>query len=287
MMRIHSLLAIALLGLGPSAFAVTTVPVVALDTPPVVDGDLSEWPGDWQTIAIQPALEGDSKNRTGELVVQLKVGVVEERIFFAARWPDSAPDTAYKPWEWKKKKYKRAKDRDDMFAVRFDLAGDFNTCMIEDADYQVDVWLWSAGRSNQKGYANDMWHLITQKVLENAAEFDTPSGKKVYIKKSADAGMPGFENNKPKRRNKFEGDVLSGIELTRGPKGSIADVAAKGVWKDGFWHLELSRLLHTGHDDDVTLAGIDTKRGQIAVFNKGFAEHKSVSEELLFSFPAR
>ncbi len=287
MMRIRSLLAVTILGIGSSAFAATTVPVVALDTPPVVDGDLSEWSGDWQDIAIHPALEGDAKNRTGELVVQLQVGIAEERIYFAARWPDSEPDTVYKPWEWKKKKYKRGKDRDDMFAVRFDMAGDFNTCMIEDADYKVDVWLWSAGRSNQKDYATDMWHLITQEVLENAAEFDTPSGKKVFIRKSADDGMPGFENNKPKRRKKFEGDELPGIELTRGPKGSIADVAAKGVWKDGFWHLELGRLLHTGHDDDVTLAGIDTKRGQIAVFNKGYAEHKSVSEELLFSFPPR
>lgn len=278
--------AVVSLGLAaPASHAAETVVVSALSAAPAIDGNLSDWGGSWQTVHVKPAKDGDKKNSTGELDLEIQVGVAGDEVFLAARWPDGKADLEYKPWTWKKKKYKRGKNRDDMFAVRFDMGGDFNTCMVEDADYDVDVWLWSAGRSNQKGYASDMWHKITLKVMERAAEYETPSGATVYIKKSADAGMAGFENTKPKRK-KFVGEEIPGVKLTEGPTGSIADVAAKGVWKDGFWHLELKRKLDTGHGDDVVLAAGMTIKGQIAIFNKGFAEHKSVTGELVFDFSA-
>jgi hypothetical protein len=43
------------------------------------------------------------------------------------------------------------------------------------------------------------------------------------------------------------------IQLDGAARGSIADVQAKGVWRDGRWHLDLSRLLDTGHDDAVVI----------------------------------
>ncbi|WP_207064012.1 ethylbenzene dehydrogenase-related protein [Motiliproteus sp. SC1-56] len=271
--------------IAPAALAETRVAVSALAAAPAIDGDLSDWGDNWQKVHIKPALADDDKNRTGELEVELQVGVAGDEVFFAARWPDAQADLKYRPWEWNKrrKKYSRGKDRDDMFAVRFDMAGDFNTCMIEDADYEVDVWLWSAGRSNERDYATDMWHKITLDRLENAAEYETPSGNTVYIQKEADAGLPGFENTRVKRTD-FQGDEVPGIEFTPGPRGSIGDVAAKGVWKDGYWHLELKRKLETGHDDDVVLKRGGTKKGQIAFFNENYAEHKSVSDALVFDF---
>lgn len=288
MKRLNGKLLVVVVALGlasPSLHAAETVAVSRLSVAPSIDGDLSDWSGNWQRLSIKPAMEGDNKNRTGDLDVEIQVGVAGDEIFIAARWPDSKADLEYKPWYWKKNKYKRGKNRDDMFAVRFDMGGDFNSCMVEDADYEVDVWLWSAGRSNQKGYATDMWHKITLNIIEQAAEYETPSGQTVYIKKSADEGLAGFANTKPKRKQ-FVGDKIPGIKLTDGPKGSIADVAAMGIWKDGFWHLELKRKLDTGHNDDVVLAAGKTVKGQIAVFNKGFAEHKSVTGELLFDFTA-
>jgi hypothetical protein len=275
---------LAAVGLAaPASLAGETVLVSALSAAPAVDGDLSDWGDNWHQVQVNPAMEGDDKNRTGTLAIEIQAGVAGDAVFFAARWPDAKADVEYKPWEWKRNKYQRGKDRDDMFALRFDMAGDFNSCMIADADYDVDVWLWSAGRSNPRDYATDMWHKITLSRLENAAEYKTPGGATVYIQKSSDAGLPGFENTRPNRNQRQE-DRLPGIAFTDGPSGSIGDVAAKGVWKDGHWQLELKRKLDTGHADDVVFKPGTTIKGQIGVFNEGYAEHKSVTDVLVFDF---
>ena len=46
--------------------------------------------------------------------------------------------------------------------------------------------------------------------------------------------------------------------------------------------LELARALDTGHADDVRFFAGQEITGQIAVFNRGGGQHKSVSEPLLF-----
>lgn len=45
--------------------------------------------------------------------------------------------------------------------------------------------------------------------------------------------------------------------------GSVADVRAKGAWKDGFWTLETRRKFDTGHGDDVVFARGGTVAGAI------------------------
>ena len=177
------------------------VTVARLPAAPTLDGMLDEWGDDgWQTIKIKPAVRNDAKNRTGELDVQIKTGVANEMFYFAARWPDTKADTEYKPWEWKRNKYKRGKDRDDMFALRFDLEGDYNRCMVADADYKVDIWLWSAGRSDPAGLADDMWQQMSTSMLDNAAEHKSPSGRTVYIRKVRDGGNPIYRNTRPALR---------------------------------------------------------------------------------------
>ncbi len=270
-----------------AASAAQVVPVPVLKAAPAVDGDLGEW-GEWgwQTVTINPAVEGDDQNRTGTLDVQLRLGVHGDRVYVAARWADDKEDLEYKPWEWSRNRYRRGKDRDDMFAIRFEMNGDYNRCMIAEVDYGVDVWLWSAGRSNRSGYAMDMWHSIGTGFVDGAAEYKGPTGKTVYIRKGSDDGEPIYVNTRPDMRT-HQGDVLPGIELTPSPSGSVADVAAKGVWRDGFWHLEMSRKLDTGYADDAVLRPGGTVNGAIAVFDRAFAEHKSVSGTLTFEFAAK
>jgi len=257
------------------------IKVPMLTSAPTIDGDLSDWGAHWSVVPIHSAIKDDDKNRTGSIEVQVQYGVVGDEIYFAARWPDPTEDREYKQWSWKKSKksYTRGKERDDMFAVRFDMAGDFRTCMLEKANYDVDVWLWSAGRSDAQNYATDMWHRISFDMLESAAEYELDDGTIIYISKSADDGRAGFENSKPNRK-KFVGDLLPGVDMIGTALGSIGDVAAKGVWQAGFWQLEMRRKLNTGNPDDVSLAGRDMIRSQLAVFDQSFAEHKSVSGEL-------
>jgi hypothetical protein len=266
--------------------AAQRVPVVALETPPAVDGDLGEWTDDgWIRVTIQPAVKDDADNRIGTIEVQLRAGVHGDRFYFAARWPDRRADTVYKPWEWRGDRYRRGKRLDDMFAARFDLAGDYHNCMIADVDYRVDVWLWSAARSNVAGYADDTWQMVTTKFTENAAEYTGPQGKTVYIRKKRDTGTPVYANTKPDRRT-FQGDKLPGIKWDATPDGSAADVRAKGVWADGHWQLEMSRALVTGHDDDAELPLGAMRVGAVAVFDRNSGEHKSVSGDLHYDFSA-
>ncbi len=271
------------------------LPVAALPAAAVVDGNLKEWGKDgWIKIAIKPSveqherakfgLEGESQNRTGSIAVMLKAGVAQGRFFLAARWPDDSPDTDYKGWEWSGAKYAEGKKRDDMFAVRFHLDGDYDRSMLSGKNYRADVWLWSAGRTNPASYAEDMMHVISGKQIENAAEYETADSGTVYIKKSRDAGNPMYKMTRPPKAK--EADKLASFEPLANASGSVADVAAKAVWKDGYWNLEFARKLDTGNPDDAVFKAGKKLLGQIAVFNHSSDEHKSISEPLLFDFSA-
>lgn len=278
-----------------SAQAPLSVPVTALPSAPKVDGDLGEWgTGGWIKVPVKPALERDERakyglepagdrNVTGSLTVEMKAGVAAGRFFVAFRYPDDAPDTAHKEWTWRGEKYQRESQHEDMFALRLHLAGDFDRSMLATKDYKVDVWLWSAARTNPAGIAEDMSHHVTTRMLESAAEYQLKDGPVVYIAKRRDDGSAPYEMLPRPKENKGA-RVASFVGATA--SGSAADVAAKGVWKAGSWHLEFSRALTTGNADDVELKIGGRATGQIAVFNRASGEHKSVSEPLVFDLSA-
>lgn len=271
------------------------VPVAMLAKAPTVDGNLADWGKDgWVRVAVHPAvlpsararfgLDGEDRNQTGSIHVELKAGVVGDRFYLAARWPDDAADTAYRGWEWSGSRYVEGKARDDMFAVRWHLDGTFDRSMLAAANYRADVWLWSAGRSNPLGLAEDLMHEVSTRSIENAAEYAVQGVGTVYIKKQRDAGEPLYKAVRPP---KTQGAArIESFELNPKASGSAADVQAKGAWKGGFWHLELARKLATGNADDRAFAPGAKITGQIAVFNRAGDEHKSVSEPLLFDFAA-
>ena len=274
---------------------VHTIKVVELAVAPVLDGNLDDWPSfdnqQWQRFQVLPALKDDPKNLTGTSEVFLAVGIFGERIFLAARWPDSSADTKYKTWQWQNKQYKRGEQRDDMFAIRFLLDGTYNACMLpeklpeklpeNDATYKMDVWLWSAGRSNLASLAEDMVHTISDQFMEDSAEYPLAHNRTIYIKKRRDSGDSFFGNTRPDRKI-FQGQTLPGVILNGAGSESLVDVSATGHWKKGYWLLEMSRKLVTGHADDVAFLPGRIIPGGIAVFNKGSAEHKSVAGNLLF-----
>jgi len=261
------------------------IPVGRMNTPPVVDGNLDEWGADgWNKVTVKPAMEDDKLNFVGTVDVDFKAVTSEGHIYIAARWPDGTKDLQYKNWVWRSNKYKRDKKLDDIFAVRFHMSGDYDTTMLSEKTYTVDVWVWTAGRSNPTGIALDAWHHISLDLIEYAAEYELPSGKIVFIKKNKDEGTPSFHVIKPKHRKKFEGKKLPSIGATGKASGSVADVHARGVWKDGHWHLEFKRRIDIQNKDDVTFKPGMSLMGAIAVYNRSELEHKSVSGDLLFEF---
>lgn len=291
-------LATALLALSCAAWAQQSpllIPVPNLGSAPRVDGELAEWgSAGWIRVPVAPALEkadrtrygldpNDDRNQTGSLTVQLKAGVFGNRLFVALKYPDSTEDIVSRPWEWRNEKYVEGKQREDMFALRFHTNGDFDRSMLSSKEYRADVWLWSAARTNPSGLAEDMTHLVTTRMIEDAAEYEPTDKKTIYIKKSRDTGNAPYRVLPRPKENK--GDKLPSFETSTG-SGSAIDVAARGRWKAGHWHLEFARALNTGNVDDAAFKPGQKILGQIAVFNQGYAEHKSVSELLLFDFSA-
>jgi hypothetical protein len=295
MTRIQSIVASACLLMAASVQAADPqlVSMASLPEAPTVDGNLAEWgTTGWLKIPIKPAVEpheraalgldGEDHNATGRMTVQLKATVAQGRLFLAVRWPDNAADTEHKGWQWAGAKYAEGKLREDMLALRFHKQGDYDRSMLASKSYGVDVWLWSAARTNPAGLAEDWQHLISNKPIEDAAEYDVKGVGTVYIKKNRDAGSPIYRNLRaPKEKGV---DRLPSFEITDKASGSVADVSAKGSWRAGEWRLEMSRRLDTGNQDDVVFEPGRRLVGQIAIFNRGSGEHKSVSEPLLFDF---
>lgn len=276
--------ALAVAAAGPAAATdPQVVTVVKLPAAPVVDGATAEWPAEaWTKVAVAPADDKVEHKAVGKIEVELAAGVAGDRFFVAARWPDDAADVVYRPWRWTGSAYKRAEDRDDMFALRFHLSGEYDRCMISDKTYGVDVWLWSAGRTNGLGLAEDMAHRITTDLTESAAEYKLPSGATVYITKGRDAGDAPYETVRAGKT--LTEEVVSSVKPGTA-SGSAADVQAKGAWAEGRWQLEMTRKLDTGQPDDAVLAPGRRIEGAIAVFNRSQSENKSVSQTLIFALP--
>ena len=198
--RIFSILLLGAVTAGSMAAAAPKqqIEVGLLSFEPKLDGHMNEWQGlEPYRIAIAPAVEDDERNHTGEIEVELRVGRDQQKLYVAARWPDSAADDEFRPWQWRGNKYRRSKKRDDMFALRFALSGEYNRSMIADADYVVDVWVWSAGRSARLGVATDYRHRISLSEIEDAPEYETASGKTVYIDRIRDDGDSGYRTIRP------------------------------------------------------------------------------------------
>lgn len=291
------LLAATAIVLSPIANAAPPqlVAVTPLAAAPKIDGDFGDWGGGtWIPVAIKPALDkaerskhglnpADDRNVTGNLTVQIKAGVHQGRFYLAMRYPDDHEDREYRGWDWRGDRYVEGKKLDDMASVRFHMTGEFDRTMLSAKEYQVDVWLWSAARSDRSGTADDFQHTISTRMQDEAAEYTLPGGQTVYIKKNRDAGTPSTKALPRPRENK--GERVPSFEIQK-PSGSVADVTARGVWKNGVWQLEFARALNTGNPDDRAFAPGQKVTAQIAVFNRGNAENKSVSEPLTLDFSA-
>jgi hypothetical protein len=299
LLRTTLVVAPLLVALPPASVAWAAPPqviaVANLASAPKVDGDLAEWGGTgWQQIPIKPAVDkadrakygldpNEDRNATGSITVQFKAGVAQGRLYIALRYPDDREDREYRGWEWRNDRYVEAKRFDDMASVRFHMGGDYDRTMLSTKEYQVDVWLWSAGRSDRSGVADDFQHSISTRPIEDAAEYSLPGGETVYIKKVRDAGTPSTKAIP--RPKEYKGERLPSVEIQK-PAGSAADVAARGVWRAGFWHLEFARAMNTGNSDDLGFKPGQKVTAQIAVFNRASAENKSVSEPLVLDFSA-
>ena len=259
-----------------------TIPIYSLAKAPTVDGDDK----DWGTLPVTTvALKKTKHDSTvGVKRVAVKAGTNGNRVYIFLEWDDPTKDDIHKPWVWDEgsKKYKLGPQREDRLAVHFAMRGNYTTDWRSGNEIRADTWHWKASRSNPLGLAHDKSLVISSNKLLRAYKLELPAGKSIYISRPSDGGSKLY---KTKRYRRFEQNLMPKYVLTVSPKGSVADVSARGIWSDGRWRLELSRKMETGNGDDVAFP-LDQGKvlGGIAVFDHSENNDHAISDTLTFEF---
>ncbi len=247
--------AVAILaGASFSAHAAETPKLVAVKTaaPPSLDGKATEQV--WQqakllTVTVKRSLP---PNQGASVSVRLRATHTETHIYLLAEWDVSTRnDSSHKSWIWnaEKKAYEEGKDFEDVFAIAFELTGEFDANMLSGNEASWDVWQWKAFRTNPQGFAMDRsHHYFKSEPTIKAKKLQASGGGEVWIARPEDKGDTVEKKQPPPTEHK--GDRVPQF-LNGMPSGSAADVQAKGEWVNGKWTLELVRKLNTGNPDDA------------------------------------
>ena len=244
--------ATALIGI-PAAQAGGDLYAPTVDHEMVLDGNVDDWT---DVPGTTVPLRGDG----GVASVDIKWAIRGGRIYMLAVWADSTENILHKPYKWNEadKAYAKTKDKEDRFAVSLRMSGDFSHNKLSGAEFVADVWHWKASRSNPAGLAHDKWWKVSSRPFKKGEEFETPDGKKIYMGRMSDKGDKLYKSRKFDTKQE---DIMSRYVVNMSAQGSIADVQAKGVWRDGYWYLEMARDLDTGNSDDAVIPA----SGQIAI----------------------
>jgi hypothetical protein len=135
---------------------------------------------------------------------------------------------------------------------------------LDAAGETIDMWHWKAVRTNPVGQVDDQYVDDTKDPAKNAnwgRRTDAKTGGGYVDNAKKDKSGPAWMSKAPSA-NKYwildeqktdfvdtfkPGDVVAGIVIAPFD-GSRGDIAAKGVWKNGAWTLEMKRKLVTSGD---------------------------------------
>ncbi len=237
-----------------------------------LDGNTADWDG---VAGIMVPLSG----KGGVNSVEMRAAIKDGRIYVLAIWDDSSQNILHKPYKWNEGagEYKKDKQKEDRFALSLRMSGTFSASKIDGSPFEADVWHWKASRSNPAGIAHDKMWKVSKKPFEKAKEWPTPNGGVVYLARISDEGDRLY---KPVKYSVKRDDIMSRYEVNLTASGSIADVQAKGVWRNGRWYLEMARDLDTGHSDDAAIPASGSIEIAVAAFNNVDGRKHSVSEVL-------
>ena len=216
------------------------------DTPPLLDGAIGD--AGWQAVTVPYVIN----DQTADVPIFLRSVHTDDTIYFSVMYKDSAQSPFHKPWLWNKEtgQYEEGAHREDTFVFKWNMMEkDVNLSNFSDDSYTADLWYWKANRTNPAGYADDKQQILSDSPGKESELIVSNSGKKRYLLRKSDAGKSAYKEMKEPPA--ALSNPLIDRYPQRNPDGSRADVQAKGAWKNGFWIIEFSRKLQTGHDDDV------------------------------------
>jgi hypothetical protein len=243
------------------------------ETAPLLDGHPAD--AAWQSAT---PLSFDVTGASGKMTATMSALWSADRIWFLVRWPDKTKDDVHRPWIWSKseKAYVAGREVEDALALTFSRDGRMGECMLAGSEAASDLWTWRAARTDPSGFAEDATMTLSFQRIARANSYQTRNGRSVWIKEEPDAGSPPYQTQIV---GAYAGDRIARY-VARTPSGSMADVAAKGAWKDGFWSVEFSRRLSTGDPVDAAFAPGRDIFFSVAVFNSREGIDHSTSKEL-------
>lgn len=261
------------LGFAGTVQAAQTLEAFTIDRAITLDGDMADWDGIAGTTI---PLSGNG----GVDSVEVKAIVNGDTIYVSVVWDDPTQDILHKPLQWDaaSSAYKKTKQKEDRLAISLRMSGEFSANKVGGGAFVADVWHWKASRSNPAGVAHDKMWKVSNEPFADADEFPGPNGSTVYLARRSDQGDRLY---KPVKYDAKQDDVMSRYEVNMNAQGSIVDVRAKGVWRNGRWHLELARKLNTGHADDAVIPANGTIEIAIAGFNAVDGADHSTSEKII------
>ena len=239
----------------------------------MVDGQASD--AAWQAA---PPLSFEVQGASGKMTVTAAALWSPDRLWILVRWPDKTRDDVHRPWVWSKdeKAYVAGREVEDALSLSFSRDGRMGECMLAGNEAATDLWTWRAGRTDPSGFAEDATMTLSFQRIARANSYQTRNGRSVWVKEEPDAGSQPYQ---AQIVGAYAGDRIPRY-IARTPSGSMADVAAKGSWKDGFWTVEFSRRLSTGDPADAVFAPGREIFFSVAVFNSREGIDHSTSKEL-------
>lgn len=262
-----------------AAEALQTIPIVQLKQAPSIDGSGDDWK-DVASVAVPLSYLGKP-----DLVktVVLKAGTYGDEVFFYTEWEDSTEDTLHKPnvWDESKQKYVEGPQREDRFALEFAMEGDYDANWFAGKEFKADMWNWKAGRTNPMGISHDKMTIISKHAMPESYKATLADGGTLYIQRPNDSGKEPYTT---KRYFKKQQELMPRYVPVETLAKGTDDIKAKGVWKEGKWHLEQQRKLDTQQADDARFVLGNSIQGAIAVFDHDENDHHFISNNLIFKF---
>jgi len=221
------------------------------------------------------------KGPSGNVTVTASAVWGGDRVYFLITWADKSEDIEHHPWVWseEEKRYTVGPEVEDALAMQI-ATKKLGDCMLSGKGFVTDLWFWRAARTNPVASAEDGSLVVSTERLAKASFYEAKNKRTVWVKDQRDEGTSPYRSQVA---GTFEGEKVHRY-VPQQPTGSIADVEAKGAWKNGRWTVELARALVTGDQVDVAFKAGKEYWFSAAIFNKRERSEHSTSKELLLKF---
>ncbi len=219
-----------------------TVTSVKVETDPVIDGKGGDkvW---------EKAKWTKTRDKVANIDISFKTVYNSENIAFLVKFPDETKNIAHKTLIWNKntKQYDISNKREDIFIFKWNIKSKkIDLTLTANNSYKADIWYWKANRTDPSGYADDKLQTYDLVKKKKSKAIFSKNGQLFFLTRTGDKGKSAY---KQELYFEYIKDEMA-FYTKREPKGSRADIKAKGSYENGEWTIEFLRKLDTTHSED-------------------------------------